>query len=63
MDAITTQQAERDLDGLIERVITDVQPTILCNDKGNRALLILGMILSLNPCHFIWNHPTIKQRR
>ena len=40
MDAMTTQQAGQDLDGLIERVITDVQPTILCNDKGNRAVLM-----------------------
>ena len=36
MDAIATKQAEQDLDGLIERVIADVQPTILCNDKGDR---------------------------
>ena len=40
MDAMTTQQAGQDLDALIERVITDVQPTILCNDKGNRAVLM-----------------------
>jgi len=40
MDAMTTQQAGQDLDGLIERVIADVQPTILCNDKGNRAVLM-----------------------
>ncbi|MEI6442882.1 MAG: type II toxin-antitoxin system Phd/YefM family antitoxin [Nostocales cyanobacterium ELA583] len=40
MDAITTQQASHDLDGLIERVIADVEPTIICNDKGNKAILI-----------------------
>lgn len=40
MDAITTKQAEQDLDGLIERVIADVQPTILCNDKGNRVVVM-----------------------
>ena len=40
MDAMTTQQARQDLDGLIEQVIADVQPTILCNDKGNRAVLM-----------------------
>nr|WP_263972548.1 type II toxin-antitoxin system prevent-host-death family antitoxin [Pseudanabaena yagii] len=37
---MTTQQASNDLDGLIDRVIADVQPTILCNDKGNKAVLI-----------------------
>lgn len=40
MDAITTQQASYDLDGLIDRVIADVEPTIICNDKGNKAILI-----------------------
>ena len=40
MDAMTTKQAGEDLDGLIERVIADVQPTILCNDKGSRAILM-----------------------
>ncbi|ASC74275.1 Antitoxin YefM [Halomicronema hongdechloris C2206] len=40
MDAITTKQAEQDLDGLIERVIADVQPTILCNDKGDRVVVM-----------------------
>ncbi|MBS9388331.1 MAG: type II toxin-antitoxin system Phd/YefM family antitoxin [Dolichospermum sp. WA123] len=40
MDAITTQQASHDLDGLIDRVIADVEPTIICNDKGNKAILI-----------------------
>lgn len=40
MDAMTAQQASYDLDGLIDRVIADVQPTILCNDKGKKAVLI-----------------------
>ena len=40
MDAITTQQASHDLDGLIDRVIADVEPTIICNNKGNKAILI-----------------------
>ncbi|TAF03270.1 MAG: antitoxin [Nostocales cyanobacterium] len=40
MDAITTQQASHDLDGLIDRVIADVEPTIIFNNKGNKAILI-----------------------
>lgn len=40
MDAMTTQQASHDLDGLSDRVIDNVQPTIICNDKGNKAILI-----------------------
>ena len=40
MDAIITQQASHDLDGLIDRVIADVEPTIICNNKGNKAILI-----------------------
>lgn len=38
MDAITTQQASQDLDNLVDRVIADVEPTIICNicnNKGN----------------------------
>ena len=37
MDAMTTQQASHDLDRLIDRVIDNVEPTILCNDKGNKG--------------------------
>lgn len=40
MKAMTTKQASKDLDGLIEKLITDTQPTILCNDKGNQAILM-----------------------
>ena len=40
MDAMTTQQASNNLDRLIDLVIDNVQPTILCNDKGNKAILI-----------------------
>lgn len=40
MDAMTTEQASHDFDGLIDRVIDNVQPTILCNDKGNKAVLM-----------------------
>lgn len=40
MEAMTAKQASKDLDGLIEKVITDTQPTILCNDKGNQAILM-----------------------
>ena len=40
MDVITTQQASHDLDGLIDSVIADVEPTIICNNKDNKAILI-----------------------
>lgn len=40
MDAITTHQAIKNLDGLIEKVIADVEPTILCNEQGSRAVLM-----------------------
>jgi antitoxin YefM len=40
MDAITTTQAKSNLDNLIDQVIANVQPTILCNDNGNKAVLI-----------------------
>jgi antitoxin YefM len=40
MDAITTNQAKRNLDSLVDQVIANVQPTILCNENGNKAVLI-----------------------
>ena len=40
MDAITTNKASQNLDNLVEQVIADVEPTILCNDKGKRAVLM-----------------------
>ncbi|WP_424101555.1 type II toxin-antitoxin system Phd/YefM family antitoxin [Moorena producens] len=40
MKAITSNQAKHQLDELIERVILDVEPTILCNDQGKQAVLM-----------------------
>lgn len=40
MDAITTNQAKNNLDNLVDRVIANMQPTILCNENGNKAVLI-----------------------
>jgi antitoxin YefM len=40
MDTITTHQAAKNLDSLIEKVISDVEPTILCNDQGQKAVLM-----------------------
>ncbi len=40
MDAITTNQAKSNLDALVDQVIDNMQPTILCNENGNKAVLI-----------------------
>ncbi len=40
MDAVTVTHAEQNLNHLIEQVISNVEPTIICNDKGERALLM-----------------------
>jgi antitoxin YefM len=40
VDAITTNQAKNNLDHLVDQVIANMQPTILCNDNGNRAVLV-----------------------
>ncbi|MGK7948374.1 MAG: type II toxin-antitoxin system Phd/YefM family antitoxin [Xenococcaceae cyanobacterium] len=40
MKAITSNQAKQQLDDIIERVILDVEPTILCNDRGKQAVLM-----------------------
>ena len=38
--AITSNQAKEQLDELINRVILDVEPTILCNEQGKQAVLM-----------------------
>jgi antitoxin YefM len=38
MDAVTTRQASQNLDDLIEKVIANIEPTIVCNDQGRKAV-------------------------
>ena len=40
MDAITINQAKQDINRLIEQVISDAEPTIICNDQGQKAVLL-----------------------
>ena len=40
MDAITINQAKQNIDGLIEQVIADAEPTIICDDKGRKVVLL-----------------------
>ena len=40
MDAITANRAQHDINRLIEQVISDAEPTIICNDQGKRAVLL-----------------------
>jgi antitoxin YefM len=40
MDAITINQAKQNIEGLIEQVIADAEPTIICNDNGQKAVLL-----------------------
>ena len=40
MNAITLTQAQQDLDRLVEQVISDAEPTIICNERGEKAVLL-----------------------
>ncbi len=40
MDAITANQAKQDINRLIEQVISNAEPTIICNDTGKKAVLL-----------------------
>ncbi|KOR31986.1 antitoxin [Achromatium sp. WMS3] len=40
MDAITTNQASQMLNSLLESVTNNVEPMIICNDMGNKAVLM-----------------------
>ncbi|MDJ0728536.1 MAG: type II toxin-antitoxin system prevent-host-death family antitoxin [Crocosphaera sp.] len=40
MEAITSHQAKQQLDELINRVILDGEPTIVCTEEGKQAVLM-----------------------
>ena len=40
MNAITLNEAKKSLDQLIDQVIADAEPAIICNDKGKKAVLL-----------------------
>ena len=40
MNAITVNQAKEILEDLMEQVISDLEPTIICNDQGKKVVLI-----------------------
>jgi antitoxin YefM len=40
MNAITLAEAKQNLDHLIAQVIADAEPAIICNDKGEKAVLL-----------------------
>ena len=40
MKAITSNQAKEKLDELIDQVILDVKPTIVCNEEGKQVVLM-----------------------
>ena len=40
MNTVTTKKARNELDQLIEQVVTDREPTIICDDKGRQAVLL-----------------------
>jgi antitoxin YefM len=40
MDAITINQTKQNINRLIEQVIADAEPTIICDDKGQKVVLL-----------------------
>ena len=40
MDAITINQAKQNIDGLIDQVIADAEPIIICDDKGQKVVIL-----------------------
>jgi len=40
MNAITLTQAKQNLDHLLTQVIADAEPAIICNDQGEKAVLL-----------------------
>jgi antitoxin YefM len=40
MNAVTVNSAKQNLDSLISQVIANIEPTIICNDSGEKAVLM-----------------------
>ena len=40
MNAITVDEAKRDLDRIIERVAADAEPTVICGEGSQKAVLL-----------------------
>jgi antitoxin YefM len=40
MNAVTVQYAMQNLNRLITSVVTDIEPTIICNDQDEKAILV-----------------------
>jgi len=40
MNATTVNEAKNNLDRLIEQVTVDAEPTIICGDQGQKAVLL-----------------------
>jgi antitoxin YefM len=58
MDAITINQAKQDINRLIEKVISNAEPTIICNDHGQKAVLLsLDEYNSWNETLYLLSNP------
>ena len=40
MNAITLADAKKNLERIIEQVISDAEPAVLCTDKGDKVVLV-----------------------
>ncbi|NEQ69816.1 MAG: type II toxin-antitoxin system prevent-host-death family antitoxin [Symploca sp. SIO2D2] len=59
MKAITSNQAKQQLDELIDQVILDVEPTIVCNARGQQAVLMsLDEFNSWQETLYLLSNPT-----
>jgi len=58
MDAITANQAKENIDGLIQKVISNAEATIICNDRGEKAVLLsLEEFNSWNETLYLLSNP------
>lgn len=58
MNAITLDEAKRDLSQLIQQVNADAEPTIICGAEGNKAVLLsLDEFNSWQETHYLLSNP------
>lgn len=58
MNAVTVKDAKKNLDDLIKKVSLDVEPTIICSDEGDKAVLLsLDEYNSLEETVYLLSNP------
>jgi antitoxin YefM len=63
MQAVSLHQAQQDLPGLIDRVVDDAEPLIICTDSGKQVVCIsLDDFNARNETSYLMSNPANAAR-